>query len=90
MALPCYEEGRAMADVQVVETCLRCGAPRLAHILARCSDMCSIDLAGKHQSGYVPRDVGIGGGDDVQFTYCLECGQIQGRFPLGVSRIEAG
>jgi hypothetical protein len=32
--------------------------------------MCSVDLAGRHQHGYVPRDLGVGGGDDVHFTYC--------------------
>ena len=68
--------------VSVIATCQRCGAPRLARVLARCSDMCSIDLAGKHRSGYVPRDLGVGGGDDVHFIYCLDCGQIQGTFPL--------
>jgi hypothetical protein len=31
---------------------------------------------------YVPRDMGIGGGDYMEFSYCLECGKIQGKFPL--------
>jgi hypothetical protein len=50
--------------------------------------MCSVDLAGRHEYGYVPRDLGVGGGDDVQFAYCLDCGQIQGRFPLPPTRME--
>jgi len=37
----------------------------------------------------VPRDLGIGGGDDVQFDYCLGCGQIQRRFPLPSTEMEA-
>lgn len=64
----------------VMENCRRCGGLRLARVLARCSDMCSIDLAGRRTHGYVP--LGIGGGDDVHFAYCLDCGQIQGAFPL--------
>jgi hypothetical protein len=36
----------------------------------------------------VPRDLGIGGGDDVQLTYCLDCGQIQGKFPLPPTQME--
>ncbi len=68
--------------------CQRCSSGRLARILARCSDMCSIDLAGRHQYGYVPADLGIGGGDDVQFAYCLDCGQIQGPFPLRTTQLE--
>ena len=68
--------------VGVVEPCRRCGSLRLARVLGHRSDLCSIDLAGKHTHGYVPRDLGIGGGDAVHFGYCLDCGQIQGTFPL--------
>jgi hypothetical protein len=50
--------------------------------------MCSIDLADRHHHGYVPRDLGIGGGDDVQMTYCLDCGQIRGSFPLPLTSLE--
>ena len=50
--------------------------------------MCSVDLAGRHEHGYVPRDLGIGGGDDVQLAYCLDCGQIQGKFPLPPTQME--
>lgn len=52
--------------------------------------MCSIDLAGKHAHGYVPRDLGIGGGDAIHFIYCLDCGQIQGKFPVPPTAIEEG
>ena len=51
--------------------------------------MCSVDLAGRHLNDCVPRDLGIGGGDDVQLDYCLDCGQIQGRFPLPGAQAEA-
>jgi len=68
--------------------CQRCSGSRLARILAHCSDMCSVDLAGHHLHDYVPRDLGIGGGDDVHFDYCLDCGQIQGKFPLPPTEVE--
>ncbi len=68
--------------------CQRCSGSRLARILAHCSDMCSVDLAGQHLHDYVPRDLGIGGGDDVNFDYCLDCGQIQGAFPLPPAEME--
>ena len=74
----------------ILAPCQRCQSTRMAYILARCSDMCSVDLAGRHSHGYVPRDLGIGGGDDVQLRYCLDCGQLQGRFPLPPTNIEAG
>ncbi len=44
--------------------------------------MCGVDLAGRHHHDYVPRDLEIGGGDDVLLDYCLDCGPIQGEFPL--------
>jgi hypothetical protein len=46
-----------------------------------------VDLAGGHEHGYVARDLGIGG-DDVNFDYCLDCGQIQGKFPLPLTERE--
>ncbi len=76
--------------IEIIENCQRCGGLRLARVLAHCSDMCSIDLAGHHRHGYVPRDLGIGGGDDVHFLYCLDCGQIQGGFPLPPTAAEEG
>jgi hypothetical protein len=75
---------------EVIKTCQRCGGLRLAAVLARCSDMCSVDLSGVHRHGYVPYDLGLGGGDDLHFTYCLDCGQLQGVFPLPPTRIEEG
>jgi hypothetical protein len=45
--------------------CQRCSSSRLARVRAHCSDLCSVDLAGRHLHDYVPRDLGIGGGDDV-------------------------
>ena len=50
--------------------------------------MCSVDLAGHHVDDYVPRDLGIGGGDNVQLAYCLDCGQIQREFPLLMAKME--
>jgi hypothetical protein len=68
--------------------CQHRSSTRLDHIRAHCSDRCSVDLAGRHEYGYVPRDLGVGDGDDVQFAYCLDCGQIQRRFPLRPTLLE--
>jgi hypothetical protein len=38
---------------------------------------------------YLPSDLGIGGGDDSEFDYCLDCGQIQGTFPMPPTCLEA-
>jgi hypothetical protein len=65
-------------------TCQRCNSARVAHICAKCSDLCCF----QNEWGYVPGNAGIGGGDYVEFDYCLECGQIQGKFPLPLMESE--
>jgi len=45
---------------------------------------------GEHShNGYVPNDLGIGDGDYLEFDLCLDCGQIQGDFPLPSSKLES-
>lgn len=68
--------------IDVTEACRQCRGPRLVRVVGHCSDVCSIDLAGKHTYGCGPRDLVIGGGDAIHFRYCLDCGQIQGNFPV--------
>lgn len=62
--------------------CQRCGSNRLASIDGKTSDCNSIDIEGKEFDGYVPDDIGIGGGDYIEMTWCLDCGQIQGKWPV--------
>ena len=68
--------------------CQTCKSQRIAHVNGKTSDMCDIDVPGKSSNDYVPRDMGIGGGDYICFAYCLDCGQIQGKFPLPPSALE--
>ncbi len=53
-------------------------------VSAKCADMFSANFKGLCYDDYVPGDIGIGSGcgDYVEFKYCLNCGQIQGEFPL--------
>ena len=55
---------------------------RIMSVSAKCSDMCSLEINGLEKHDYVPDYIGIGGGDYVEFDYCLDCGQIQGDFPI--------
>jgi hypothetical protein len=41
-----------------------------------------IGRGGHTHDGYMPDDVDLGGGDYVRFTVCLNCGQVQGEWPL--------
>ena len=61
----------------------KCGSKRIAEIGAKCSDLCYTVLPGRKEiDGYAVDGIGIGGGDYVEFNYCLDCGQIQGTFPI--------
>jgi len=69
--------------------CKNCESERIASVSGKCSDMCSITLGESERNDYVPKDMGIGGGDYLEFSYCLDCGQIQGEFPLDPSEMES-
>jgi len=69
-------------------SCQRCQSKRLAEVSGKCSDMCSAQIGTIEVSGYIPRDLGVGGGDYLEITYCLDCGQLQGKFPLPLANIE--
>jgi hypothetical protein len=67
----------------------KCGSKRVADIYGKCSDMCVVSMGDNEHEGYVPEDMGIGGGDDIVFKLCLDCGQIQGdKFPLPPTDLE--
>ena len=68
--------------------CQKCNSKRILDVNAKCSDLCHVTLNGKENDGYVPDDLGIGGGDYVEFKLCLDCGQIQGKFPLPKTELE--
>ena len=63
--------------------CNKCQSDCIARVSAKCSDLCAVQYKGIEHIGYVPDDLGIGGGDYVDFSFCLSCGKIQGIFPLG-------
>lgn len=69
-------------------SCKNCKSERIADLYAKCSDRCVINVGDREHVGYVPDDAGIGGGDDVEFEYCLDCGMIQGDWPLDPMELE--
>lgn len=61
--------------------CKRCGEKSIHHVSAKCSDLCFIQYPdGSEKDDYVPNNLGIGGGDYVEFDFCLSCGQLQGLY----------
>lgn len=73
--------------------CQRCKSERLLNVNAKCSDQCSCSINDNESDDYVPQDVLIGEdgfGDYVSFCFCLDCGQMKGKFPQRIMRLERG
>jgi hypothetical protein len=62
--------------------CQKCRSERIANISGKTSDCNNGFIEGKDFDGYVPNDIGIGGGDYIKIEWCLDCGQIQGEWPV--------
>jgi len=62
--------------------CKNCGSERILSVNGKCSDCCSLSFNNVDQVDYNPGDCGIGSGDYIRFELCLNCGQIQGDFPI--------
>lgn len=69
-------------------SCQQCGSTRIANIAVNASDCHFVTLGEQEHIGYLPRDLGVGGGDYVKMKYCLDCGQIQGKWPLPPTELE--
>ena len=65
-----------------------CDNARVASVSGKTSDLCFTSVGERESDGYVPYDMGIGGGDYISFTYCLNCGKIQGDWPLPKCELE--
>lgn len=69
--------------------CQRCNSTRIMKIVATGDDRNCFALEGQEwEYGYLPYDIGLSGGSSVKMNYCLECGQIQGEFPLPLTNLE--
>jgi hypothetical protein len=72
-----------------MKKCIKCNSIKLLSVCGHSRD--SFDMTnletGEEYDGYVPEEIGIGGGDDVEFIYCANCGQIQGAFPVNAEYV---
>lgn len=62
--------------------CQLCKSERILNVNGKCSDLCDLYYNNRMHQGYVPADLGIGEGDYLQFLLCMNCGQLQGTFPI--------
>lgn len=65
-----------------------CENARMAVICGKTSDRCFASVGERESDGYVPSDMGIGGGDYIDFMYCLNCGKIKGNWPRPKCELE--
>jgi hypothetical protein len=72
--------------VRPVPGCQRCGKKRVARVDIEAEDMASVEMGEFNLSDdYLPNDMGIG---TIEFDFCLECGQIQGKWPRPKTMLE--
>jgi hypothetical protein len=67
--------------------CQKCKSKRILSVSAKCADLCWVRYPnGTESRDYVPDIPNIstpeGGGDYVEFDLCLDCGQVQGKWPV--------
>jgi hypothetical protein len=74
-------------EMKYNSTC-ECGSTRIMDVCGKVSDMFGAGTQGKQYSGYVPAGLNIGEGDYLEFGYCLDCGRIQGKFPIDMKTID--
>jgi len=71
-------------------TCQRCKSSRVASVSVKGSDMFSVSIGDEEYDGYLPGDMNLDGGDYLAMEFCLDCGQIQGTWPLPPTELELG
>jgi hypothetical protein len=66
-----------------------CESNRIATINGKCSDLCQFSYKDIDHNGYVPKGIVVGDqyGDYIDFEFCLDCGKIQGKFPISDEKV---
>lgn len=68
-----------------MKTCQQCKSDRILYVNGKTSDCFTAHAYYKklEHDGYVMKDIGLGDDSDcIILSYCLECGQIQGQWPI--------
>lgn len=74
-------------------SCQRCKSTRVLRLQSHgrdCQNWSMVKADGKYieGDGYLPREFGFGGDDDLCISVCLDCGQTQGTFPRAETEFE--
>ena len=70
--------------------CQNCSGEKLMSVSGKCSDLsfASVEHLSLEHDGYVLSNLNFGGGDYIDFEFCLECGHMQGTWPLGDDEVK--
>lgn len=63
-------------------SCDKCKSDRLLGLTSKSSDCNSYSYRGAEVDGYLPYIDHVCGGDYLTIQICLECGKVQGKFPV--------
>jgi hypothetical protein len=68
--------------------CTKCNSPRIAIVGGKCSDMAWVNIESDNvdYQGYAM--IFDNGGDYINIDICLDCGQVQGKFPISRKEIK--
>jgi hypothetical protein len=73
---------RIQTHFEMEKICQTCYSQRVASVIAKTGEYCVIEISNRRQLGPVPKEMNIGGDEYLEFCYCLDCGQLQGIFPV--------
>lgn len=66
----------------MTDICQVCLSERIASVYAHSKDLSSISYRGHTTDGYFQNIDNVCDGDDMDITVCLDCGQLQGKWPV--------
>lgn len=71
-------------------SCQKCESKRVMSLYGKCSDRSNSSMQefDHEHDGYTPHINNVCGGDDIDITVCLDCGQLQGEWPLEKTEFE--
>ena len=67
--------------------CQQCGSDRIMQASAHGRDCCYVSIGDWESQGYMVGGLNVGGGDDMEIEVCLDCGTMQGEWPLSAERV---
>lgn len=72
------------------KTCDKCDSIKLLEVYVQGRDTHHLDYKEMEIDGYMPEGLNLYGnyGDAIQFKLCMDCGKVQGKFPVSEEDIE--